>query len=336
MIDFAHPELAALLPISAILGVWWLRRRRPALRYSDLRLVAGLPGGGRAVRARWGGAGLRAVAGGLIVLAAANPRTPDLRTRIPADGIAIVLALDVSGSMATPDFGPADGPSVTRLAAAQTTFRRFVEGGPADGGDPFPGRPTDQIGLVTFAAVPRTACPLTLNHSVLLAVLADQTPQTGVNAGTNVGDALAEALIRLDAAGDKPKVLILLSDGEHNVEGGPDGPLTPRQSAQLAANLNVPVYAIDCGGESAEDQRTAGREVLRAVADMTGGRFFTADSEADLRAVYREIDTLERRPAVTNQYRRYHEYGPWLGSAGVAVLTLLGLLERTRWRRFPA
>ena len=329
MIGFAHPELVTLLPIPAILGVWWLRRRRPALAYSDLRLLDQLASGGRATRARWGGAILRAVAGVLIVLAAANPRTPDLRNRIPTNGIAIVLALDISGSMATPDFGPAAGSPVTRLAAAQTTFRQFVDG-----------RPTDQIGLVTFAAVPRTACPLTLNHSVLLEVLAEQTPQTGINAGTNVGDALAEGLIRLEVIGAKDKVLILLSDGEHNTQGGPNGPLTPRQSAQLAANLGIPVYAIDCGGDpavagDAAEQRSAGREVLEAVADMTDGRFFAADSEADLRAVYREIDTLERRPADTNQYRRYHDYGPWLGLAGFVILALLGLLERTRWRRFP-
>jgi Ca-activated chloride channel homolog len=195
---------------------------------------------------------------------------------------------------------------------------------------------------VTFAAVPQTACPLTLNHSVLLSVLDGQKPRDGIDAGTNVGDALAEGLIRLDAAKGRRKVLILLSDGEHNVSrDGPDAPLKPLQTAQLAANLKVPVYAIDCGGEpgrAAPDeakQRADGRHVLGAVAGLTGGRFFAANTATELQAVYREIDALEREPVETFRYRRHHDYGSWLAAAGAGLLGLVGLLERTRWRRLP-
>ncbi|MGL6097422.1 MAG: vWA domain-containing protein, partial [Fimbriiglobus sp.] len=213
--------------------------------------------------------------------------------------------------------------------------RRFVEGGDADDGTRFPGRPSDQLGLVTFAAVPRTACPLTMNHSVLLSVLDEQKPRDGIDSGTNVGDAIAEGLIRLDAAGPRKKVLVLLSDGEHNAGGGS---LKPRQAAQLAANLGIPVYAVDCGGAGKPDaveQRDAGRATLKSVANLTNGRYFPADDAGELRTAAREIDALTRTPAETFRYRRFHEYGGWFAVAGIGLLALGQTLELTRWRRVP-
>lgn len=343
MIGFADPEFLSLTPL-AVVAIWWfVRRRRPALRYSDTRLVAWLPRG-RARWATWGGAVLRGLALLAVVLAAAGPRVPDLRTRLPAEGIAIVLVLDVSGSMATPDFAPSlSSPPLTRLDAAKQTNHLFVAGGEAPDGTRFDGRPRDQIGLVTFAAVPDTACPLTLNHSVLLAVLDQQKPREGIDAGTNLGDALAEGLARLEAAGKKRKVLILLSDGEHNIHiERPDPPLMPRASAKLAKALGVPVYAIDCGGDPKPDadpeevkQRADGRRVLEAVAEATGGKAFATNNADELRAVYREIDALERDPTEAFRYRRYHEYGAWCTVAAVALLAAAMLLERTWWRRVP-
>lgn len=336
MPSFANPAVLTLLPLAALIVWWSVRRRRPALRYSDVRLVAGLPRG-RARYAVWGGALLRGLATLTVILAAAGPRTPDLKTRLPAEGIAIVLALDVSGSMAAADFPP----GVPRLDAAKDVLRLFVVGGDALDGTHFDGRARDQIGLVTFAAVPQTACPLTHNHTVLLAVLNAQEPKEGIEAGTNLGDALVEGLIRLEAAGSRKKVLILLSDGEHNIDRV-DGPLKPRQAAQLAANLGIPVYAIDCGGEPAADappdavkQRADGRRVLEAVASMTGGKAFTANTADELRLVYQEIDALQKQPAETFRYRRYHEYYAWFAVAAVSLLALTQLLERTWWRRVP-
>jgi Ca-activated chloride channel family protein len=134
-----------------------------------------------------------------------------------------------------------------------------------------------------------------------------------------------------------------LSDGEHNVHReGDSSPLKPRQAAQLAANLGVPVYAIDCGGDpnpnaspEEQKQREDGRLVLQAVADLTGGRAFAANSADELREVYRQIDALERRPAESFRYRRYHEYAPWCAVAAVGLLGAATLLERTWWRRVP-
>lgn len=343
MLGFAIPELLSLLPLAPLLAWWWLRRRRPALRYPDLTLVAGLPRG-RAGQARWGGAIVRGLAVAAIIVAAAGPRTPDLKTRLPAEGIAVVLALDVSGSMATPDFTwDADSPPLTRLEAAKRAFRLFVAGGDGPDGTRFDGRPADQIGLVTFAAVPWTACPLTLNHSVLLALLDEQQPRDGIDAGTNVGDALAEAVLRLDAAGNRRKVLILLSDGEHNIyRAAEPGPLKPFEAAQLAASLDIPVHTIDSGGPPSPgmtadevQERADGRRVLQGIAELTGGRFFEANSGADLRAIYQEIDRLERQPIESFQYRRYHEYYPHAAAVALSLLVIVQVLERTRWRRIP-
>ncbi|QDU20942.1 vWA domain-containing protein [Urbifossiella limnaea] len=344
MPGFAAPEFLWLAPLALPLVWWWARRRRTAVRYSDLRLVAALPGS-RPARARWGGALLRGLAFASLAVACAGPRTTDERTRLPAEGIAIVLALDVSGSMTEKDavWSPAE-PPLSRLEAAKRAFRLFVAGGDAPDGTRFDPRESDAIGLVAFAVVPQTVCPLTLNHSVLLKVAAEQEPRSVLDAGTNVGDALAEGVIRLDrGGGTRKKVLILLSDGEHNVsKEGDRNPLTPRQAAQLAANLQVKVYTIDAGGPpppdaapEAAEQRAAGKEALRVVAEMTGGRSFAASSGADLLAAYREISALEKTAFVTFQYRRYFDHTPWAAGLAAALLAVAQLLDRTRWRVLP-
>jgi Ca-activated chloride channel family protein len=172
-----------------------------------------------------------------------------------------------------------------------------------------------------------------------LKVTGEQEPRAGIDAGTNIGDALAEALIRLEAAGNRPKVVILLSDGEHNVfKDGAEAPLRPKQAAQLAANLKVKVYTIDAGGVLPStapieevQQREAGRETLKAVATMTNGQAFEAPNGAALLAAYKEIETLEKRPAPTFQYRRYFEYYPWCAGLAAVLLLVAYVLERTRW-----
>src|SRR3982750_3677398 len=134
MFHFANPRLLLLALAVPPLVWWWLRQRRGALRAAALVLLVG---------------------------ALAGPRWPDLRTRIATEGIAVVMLVDVSGSMAERDFDWAGEP-ITRLDAVKKVFRLFVAGGAAGpGGPPFEGRPTDLIGLVTFATRPETACPLT-------------------------------------------------------------------------------------------------------------------------------------------------------------------------------
>ncbi len=348
-ITFTNPEFLWLAPLAGALAWWWARRGRAALRFSDVTRFAGRTGT-RAVLAVRGGAALRGLACLALVLACAGPRRPDGETALPAEGIAIMMAIDVSGSMDTPDVAwAAGGPPVTRLEAARRAFKLFVGGGDAPDGSAFEPRPGDAIGLVTFAAVPQTQCPLTLNHSVLFKVVDALQARSGADAGTNVGDALAEGVERLDAVRmRKAKVLILLSDGEHNVfkedtpdakRPGLDRTMKPREAAQLAANLGVRVYTIDTGGDppigAAPDvvkQRLEGRETLKRVAEMTGGRSFAATSGTELLAAYREIGALEKVVVKAPIYRRYFEYYAWCAGAALVLILTAHALDRTLWR----
>jgi Ca-activated chloride channel homolog len=325
-LSFAQPEWLVLL-----LGVPLVMRspQRRALRFPAAQALSHLPRG-RADRVPVMEAVLRCAVVMLLALAAAGPRVPDLKTRLPSEGIAIQFVIDVSGSMAVRDFSPDE--SVSRLDAARIAIRRFVEA-----------RPSDTIGVTAFAAWPRTESPPTLNHSVLLTVLGRLTPRSGVDAGTNIGDALADGLLRLQRSTPSRKVIILLSDGEHNVTpNDSDTPLTPRQAAQLAANLGVAIHVIDCGGDpsraispEAQTQRRDGRTVLESVAGLTGGAFFIADDAAQLDTTLDHIAALETSPIIGFQYRRYREFDRWLGLVAMLIGMMLLILKLTIWRRVP-
>jgi Ca-activated chloride channel family protein len=329
-------------------------RKRPALRHPATDWVTTLPAG-RARLAHWGGAVLRTLALLLVILALAGPRWPDLRTRINTEGIALVMLVDVSGSMAEPDFDW-HGTSISRLEAVKRVFRLFVAGGatadPTPDGTPvsaFEGRPTDQIGLVTFATRPECVCPLTLSHSVLLKLLdAEQPRQIPGESETNLSDAVALGLHRLRSAGPRRKVLVLLTDGEHNV-ANPRSGWTPRQAAQVAASLEVPIYAIDAGSDravvsepgvpegSAPTAATRAEAVhtLEELARISHGRYFSARDTASLVAACRTIDRLERSEIPSFQYRRYHQGYPGLGLTAFLLYLLALVLEMTVWRRVP-
>src|SRR5262249_6047602 len=258
---------------------WWLRRRRLALRYPDTGWIARLPPG-RSRRAAGYGAALRGLALTFLVIGLAGPRWPDRGSRIPTEGIAIQMVLDTSPSMAERDFDW-HGLPLSRLEAAQKAFHLFVAGNKdsaTDDGPRFEGRPNDLIGLVTFGDRPEVACPLTLSHSVLLHLLDAARPLPVSE--TNVSDALVLGLFRLKGARPKRKVLVLLSDGEHNYLT-PRSEWTPRQAAQIAANLGVSIYTIDAGGDPGEPAaaegpnpvRLDGIRTLQDLARITGGKY---------------------------------------------------------------
>jgi len=311
---------------------------------------------GRARLARWGPGVLRSLALLLLAIALAGPRWPDLHTRIETEGIAIVMLVDVSGSMAERDFDWR-GESITRLDAVKKVFHLFVAGGEGpdatgDGSDAssFQGRPTDQIALVTFATRPETACPLTLSHSVLLRLLDEERPRRiPGESETNISDAVALGLHRLRSAGSRRKVLVLLSDGEHNVPH-PQSGWTPRQAAQVANGLSVPLYTIDAGGSGASTNEPAAKEqagaspgetraqavrTLEELPRIAHGRYFQARDTQGLLSACRAIDALERGDMQSFQYRRYHEAYPWFGLAAFVLLAAALALERTVWRRIP-
>ncbi len=339
---FAQPLFLLLaLPVPPLLW-WWHRGRVASLRFPDTQTLRALPRG-HSRGAVWGGLGLRAAALLALVVALAGPRWPDPGMRIPTEGIALVFVVDVSGSMGERDF-TWQGEPVRRIDAVKKALRLFVEGGETPGGERLEGRRNDLLGLVTFATVPESVCPLTLSHAVLLQLLEGEQPRALPEEGrTNIGDAIAWGLLRLKAAGNRRKVLVLLTDGEHNV---PPPALKPRQAAQLAGNMGVPIYAIDAGsddppkGPDAPDEgsaadRLAAKKVLQEVAHMTRGRYFRAGDTKALLDVCGQIDQLERREIESFHYRRYAEFYPWFGLAAFVLLLGVQILELTVWRRMP-
>ncbi len=299
---FVQPWLLLLLMVVPLLAWYWLRQPRAALRFSSLQLMQNLPAG-RTQRSRRWGAILRVAGLTSLIIALAGPRWPDERTRLPTQGIALAMVVDVSASMAEQDF-PWPGELISRLDAVKKVFRLFVAGGQGPDGLRMSGRGQDLISLVVFATRPETACPLTLDHAALLQVLEAQQPRTiPTEAMTNPGDAIAWALHHLAKAPTRRQVLVFLSDGEGNV---PPPALKPRQAAQLAGNLGIPIYAIDAGSDRAPTEKKQAKgdglqakKSLQDIAAISGGRYFQAGDGLALLEVYRQIDHLFTTAATT-------------------------------------
>jgi Ca-activated chloride channel family protein len=298
--------------------------------------LEGLPAG-RARIADWVDAILHGEALATLVVALSGPRLP-LPTPLVTEGIAVELVVDVSGSMRETDF-LWDGTPISRFDAVQRVFRLFIQGGPGPDGTTFPGRSQDLIGLVTFATYPDSPAPLTLSHTVLLQLLDSEQPRPLDEAQTNIGDAIAEALMRLEEAGQRRKILVLLTDGEHNFPGPAHAPAkTPRWAAQRAADLGVPIYAIDAGsdvGASAPEIRRAGKESLQEAARMTGGAYFEARDSSALLNACREIDKLERRPIDSPLLKRHRDFHAAFGLAALVFFLLARAWNATIGGRLP-
>jgi Ca-activated chloride channel family protein len=352
MVEFANPALLLLLLGVPLLMAWQLRRKRRTLAHpvADLLPLVGR----RAGLVRWGSVVLRGLALALAILAAAGPRIPDRRTPLFTEGIALMMVVDVSGSMAERDFDW-NGQPLSRLEAVKKVFNLFVAGG-ADTPDgktkvDLTGRPADLVGVVTFATRPDTLCPLTLSHSVLLHLLEGEQPRSiPGESETNISDAVTLALHRLRQAAPRRKVLVLLTDGEHNVQEPRSG-WAPLQAGQIAASLGVPIYTIDAGsdssaareggtphpGESVSPAQTRERAVrtLQELARKTGGEYFPAHDSAGLLRACRRIDALEHSDIRSFRYRRYLELYPYLAIAAFACFALAIGLDLTWWRRIP-
>lgn len=329
-IEVMHPHALWLLAVLPLLGWWWHQRRRPAaVRFPDAEALEQLP----RERASWADAWVllvRLAVLALLILAIARPRWPDDSSRIPAEGIAIEVVLDISGSMGEEDF-ELEGVRMTRLEAAKRIFERFLAGS----GDEFAGRKEDMVGLVTFAMLPDDVHPPTLSHASLLRTLPDIHATRPPDASTNIGDAMAFGIKLLHDARPATKVMILISDGEHTVPANevPDA-LTPRAAVHFARKLGVRVHAIYTGPnpELISDEKTRenariGEETMQYIAEQTGGRFYHADSAQALLHVWQQIDRSERTTVESFRYYRYAELYPWLGLAAIGLLAALFWLE---------
>jgi len=310
----ASPAWLLALAALAFLA-WWRGRAGPgaALVFSSIRWLGAAGRDLRRSPGRWLVA-LRLLALGFIVLALARPQIPKAEFREDVRGINLMLALDFSGSMRTRDF-LLDGRQVTRSAALQQISAEFIRA-----------RTNDRLGLVCFDRDAYLASPLTLDHDWLLARLAQET--NGV--GTDVGSGLVVAAHHLQQHTNETRVVILMTDAE-NISAGPE----PEAVAEALHPLGVRVHCVQLLSphESAvHDELTA---LLTRTAVRTGGEFFRVRSGADLRAVYRAIDSLEKRKLSDTRQKGWQELFPWLALPALVLLLAEQFWAHTRGRRLP-
>lgn len=331
MPSFSHPWL--LLGLLILPALFWRRAggQRLALPLPTMTWATPLASA-RAKRSERWGRWLPPIALALLLVAAAGPRLPDPHQTVQTEGISIALVLDVSASMGNLDF--AIGNQLQRrLDGARYIVRLLIAGGEGPGGLKFAGRGQDSLALIAFATRPDTVCPLTLDHPALLKMMDDQDTRSGAaEATTNPGDAIAWAASTLRSAPTRQKAILLVTDGEANVV---PPALSPRQAAQIAGNLGIPVYPLDVSGEADEGDAAKARKILEDVAAITKGGYFRANDGTALSQAMQTIDRLQRDRVAGLERRPYHDLAPWFAIAG--LIGLIGLLgtEATVWRKLP-
>jgi len=340
-LEFRQPWL--LWAAAVAVPVWLLAARSGGrLVFSSLRI---LPSAGHSWRTRlaWLPDVMLALAAVWLSVALAGPRVANKTTRVHREGIAIMMVVDISGSMAALDLS-AEDEERTRLDAVKRVFEEFVLGS-----DDLAGRPDDAIGVVSFAGFADTRCPLTLDHGSLATIARDLelVTERGED-GTAIGDGLGLAVLRLRDAKDevKSKVVILLTDGVNNA-----GEQTPLAAAELAKKEGIKVYTIGAGTNGVAPVRVSNpftggtmlraqrvvidEDTLREIADRTGGQYFRATDAGGLREVYRAIDRLERTRITEQRFREYREYFRLAVAIALALGALAWLLRGHVLRRLP-
>jgi Ca-activated chloride channel family protein len=259
----------------------------------------------------------------LALVALARPQQGVSQSETETRGVDIVLALDISPSMAAEDFRP-----LNRLHVAKETAREFVRQ-----------RRHDRVGVVGFAATAFTQCPLTLDHDAVQELIRGLDFGLAED-GTAIGMGLATAVGGLRESQTPGKVVVLLTDGQSN-----RGQIDPLTAADIAKAFGIRVYTVLVGRGGVVpvpvDDPIRGRRIemvrmdvdpatLSAIAEHTGGRFFRAQDPEALAGIYAAIDRLERAPIKSVEFREYRDLGPWI--LGIAALILLAhALLTTTW-----
>ena len=327
---FASPYylwlLALLVPMIAYY-VWRTLQGGAAIQISSIRGVANAP---RTVRyyLRHLPFALRTAAFALLVVALARPQDVEQNTSTNTEGIDIMLAIDVSASMLARDFQP------DRITAAKEVAGSFI----AD-------RYGDRIGLVAFAAEAFTQSPLTTDQSTLQTLLSRIRSGLIDDSGTAIGNGLATAINRLRESDAKSKVVILLTDGVNN-----RGEITPLTAAEIAKAQNIRVYTIGVGTRGmapypavdmfgnityVKQKVEIDEKTLTAMAEMTGGKYFRATDNAKLKAIYDEINQLEKSKVEVFEHISYHELFLHWVLAAIGLLALEFLLSNLVLKRIP-
>jgi len=339
--EIGSPNYLYLLLLIPLL-VWfrYLRRRKnyAPLVYSDTNLIKKVRFRGR-LWPQYISPILKSLALVLLVFALARPRLSRALMEVKTQGIDIILALDISGSMKAEDFRTdfsdrSDSVPQNRLFVAKEVIKEFVQE-----------RTEDRIGLVVFAAQAFTQCPLTLDHNILINLL-DQVDFGMVEDNTAIGMAIANSCNRLKDSQTKSKVVVLLTDGVNNA-----GKIDPLTAADIAASLGIKIYTIGIGKPGnapfpVYDRFTRRKtyryipnsldeEALRKIADRTGGIYYRAETGEKLFEVYKEISSLETTEIRTRGYIQYRELFTPFVLAGLGFVLIESILARTRFRKIP-
>lgn len=311
---FANPEyLFLLLLLLPIVGwyIYELRKSDASVQVSDTRVLAAQP---KSIRI-WllhVPFVLRIAVITLISIALARPQLTNKWSSQSTEGIDIMMALDISGTMLAEDLRP------NRLEAAKKVASDFVIA-----------RPNDQIGLVVFAGESFTQCPLTTDHAVLVNLF--KSVEYGmVEDGTAIGLGLANAVNRMKDSETKSKVIILLTDGSNN-----RGDIDPQTAAEIAKTYGIRVYTIGVGsyGQARVPVQTPiGKQyitmdnefdetTLRSIAETTGGQYFRAKDNTSLKAIYEQIDQMEKTKLRVREFSKHTEnFMPFLYAALICLL----------------
>ena len=326
--NFEYPSLLWLLLVPLLLVALYVYRelagRRPHLRVST---AAPWLQGGRSPLGviRHLPMVLRTAALCLIIVALARPRSSTEVEKRDTEGIDIVLAMDVSTSMLARDFNP------DRLSAAKDIAIEFIAQ-----------RPTDRMGIVVFAGESYTQCPLTTDRATLINLMKEVQTDL-IEDGTAIGNGLATAVARMMDSDAPSRVVILLTDGVNN-----SGEVAPQTAAEIAKTYGIRVYTIGVGAngmapypvmtpwgvEMQQVQVEIDEDLLKGIADATGGRYFRATDNTKLAEIYSEINKMEKARTTVDSFPVYKEL---FGRFGVAALLclLLELLVGLLLRRMP-
>ena len=325
-IEFANPKLLWLLLLVPLAILWYILRHKKqeaAVTFSDLKGMVKLP---RTWKAWFRHLlfVLKMAALALLIVALARPQSSSTNSTSNIEGIDIVMAMDVSGSMLARDLKP------DRLTAAKQVASDFVKD-----------RPGDRMGLVIFSGETFTQVPLTTDHGVMLNMLAEMKNGL-IDDGTAIGDGLATAISRLKDSEAVSKVVILLTDGMNNA-----GSVDPYTAAEIAKLYGIRVYTIGVGTYGTAPypvQDFFGRTVMQqikveideklltTIATSTGGKYFRANNNKKLDEIYQEIDKLERSKIEVTEFRRLHEEFYPLVAWAIVLLLLEFLLRKTIFR----
>ena len=326
--NFVHPSyFLLLLLLIPMIGwyIWKLRKSQASIQLSSIEGFGKAPNTLR-VYLRHVPFLLRTGAFTFLVIALARPQTTNKWSSATTEGIDIVMSLDISSSMLAMDLKP------DRLEAAKEVAASFING-----------RPTDNIGLVVFAKESFTQCPLTTDHAVLLNLMKDV--KCGMlEDGTAIGHGLATAVSRLKESKAKSKVIILLTDGSNNA-----GEIAPLTAAEIAKTFGIRVYTIAVGtiGEAPYPVQTAAgvkvipvkveidEKILIQIAQTTGGLYFRATNNKVLKAIYDEIDQMEKTKMSVQEYSKEYEEYAFYAMIALAFFLLELLLRYTLLKNIP-